>query len=479
MSRFEIEDIVSQDKKGIVFRAHDLDRGHTVALRRFFPFGQDGGGLNDDESAAFRVAAHRLLGVTHPSLRSVFSGAVDPIDEMPYIVAEWVDGAKLDDVLAGETLDPRLVIQLLRLALEVSLSLSEILGEEAVWVETEIDSIFVGSEESGRDFVFWLSPFKWLGAEFGSRKLTAVVNMGEHLAGWKGKFIGDHAGHGLGGWLKWMKTNPDASLAGALEALPAFINADETPPPPKPSFAAPFASGPAVRVKQPPSISPILIAACVGLLLAVGGLAYFRMSAKSPDAPPGFAAQTTSPSAAGPKPDQAKAVQPESAPTAAAEPPPGAAAPEPTPQPTGDTEARPLQQVQEMAEKLAREKEAQRTAALAPPVVSAPHVRDFIPGDSEKMRALKANGPASVTGVVRKVRNSNSGHSLYFEFSSPLQPQEIHVVAHKNNLEGEFKVEAYNHLIGKNLRFDGIVFREPTGRQYVKITTTKKITEAK
>jgi hypothetical protein len=52
-------------------------------------------------------------------------------------------------------------------------------------------------------------------------------------------------------------------------------------------------------------------------------------------------------------------------------------------------------------------------------------------------------------------------------------------VAHKNNLEGEFKVEAYNHLIGKNLRFDGIVFREPTGRQYVKITTTKKITEAK
>ena len=87
MSRFEIEDIVSQDKKGIVFRAHDLDRGHTVALRRFFPFGQDGGGLKDDESAAFRVAANRLLGVTHPSLRSVFSGAVDPIDEMPYIVA--------------------------------------------------------------------------------------------------------------------------------------------------------------------------------------------------------------------------------------------------------------------------------------------------------------------------------------------------------------------------------------------------------
>jgi hypothetical protein len=295
MSRFKIEDIVSQNKRGIVFRADDLERGHTVALRRFFPFGQDGGGLIEYESDAFRIAAHRLLGVSHPSLRSVFSGAVDPIDDMPYIVAEWVDGAKLDDVLAGEKLDPRLIIQLLRLALEVSLSLSEILQEEAVWVETETDSIFVGSEESGKGFVFWLSPFKWLGAEDGSRKLAAIVDLGEHLAGWKGKLIGDKAGHGLGGWLKWMKNNPDASLAQALESQPTFATANETPPPPEPSFAPPVASEPAVRVKHPPSISPILIAASLGLLLAVAGLVYFRMSAKTPSAPPQYADGEISP----------------------------------------------------------------------------------------------------------------------------------------------------------------------------------------
>jgi len=471
MSRFEIEDIVSQDKKGIVFRAHDLDRGHTVALRRFFPFGQDGGGLKDDESAAFRVAANRLLGVTHPSLRSVFSGAVDPIDEMPYIVAEWVDGAKLDDVLAGETLDPRLVIQLIRLALEVSLSLSEILGEEAVWVETEIDSIFVGSEESGRDFVFWLSPFKWLGAEFGSRKLTAVVDMGEHLAGWKGKFIGDHAGHGLGGWLKWMKTNPDASLAGALEALPAFINADETPPPPKPSFAAPFASGPAVRVKQPPSISPILIAACVGLLLAVGGLAYFRMSAKSPDAPPGFAAQTTSPSAAGPKPDQAKAVQPESAPTAAAEPPPGAATPEPTPQPTGDTEARPLQQVQEMAEKLAREKEAQRTAAKAPPSPPA-NTRTFSYDDVRGLSQVNYGSPTKVRGVLRTMHSKNK--AVYFLFSGHEIAEQIRVVAYPESYVGKLTEEPFAGFIGKPVVIEGTVTREKWNKWPMILVTSQE-----
>lgn len=487
MSRFEIEDIVSQDKRGIVFRAHDSEMGHTVALRRFFPFGQDGGGLKDEESVAFRIAAQRLVGVTHPALRSVFSGAVDSIDDMPYMVAEWVDGAKLDEVLNGENLDPRLVIQILRLALEVSLSLSEILGEEAVWVETESDSIFVGSEESGRGFVFWLSPFKWLGAEFGSRKLAAVVELGERLAGWKGKLIGDNAGHGLGGWLKWMKNNPDASLAQALELLPAATSDDDTPLPPKPSITAPVAFPPAVKVKQPTSASPIIIAACVGLLLAVGGLAYYRMTAQAPVIPPLYAEQTISPPTTNPTPDQAKTAQPEPTTTPPAEPPPVVATPQPAPevkpqptpqpapQPTDDAEAISASRVQEMAEKLAREKEAERAAALAPPVVSAPPIRDFTPGDADKMTALKANGPASVTGIILNMRVSGTGQSLYFEFSKPTNPAEIMVVAHKNSYKDDFTINAYKDLIGKKVRFDGTVFREPTGKQYVKISSRGKM----
>lgn len=344
MSRFEIEDILSQDKKGVVFRALDSKKGHAVALHRFFPFGQDGGGLKNEESVAFCVAAKRLRSVTHPALRSVYSGAVDPIDDMPYLVLEWVDGAKLDHVLAGENLDPKLVIQLLRLALEVSLLLSEILGEEAVWVETETDSIFVGSEESGRGFVFWLSPFKWLGAEFESRKLTAITDLGEHLAGWKGKLIADQAGHGLGGWLKWMKNNPDASLTQALESLPISTTSDVAPLTPRPSFAAPVASRPAVKVKQPSSISPLLIAACVGLLLAVGGLAYFRMSAKV--------------TSASPQSENGRILPPL--------PVPGLA-----PQPTKETE-RKVSDVNAHAEKLALEKEAALAAAKAPAVPKTP-----------------------------------------------------------------------------------------------------------
>lgn len=468
MSRFEIEDIVSQDKRGIFFRAHDSEKGHTIALRRFFPFGQDGGGLKEEESVAFRIAAQRLEGVTHPALRSIFSGAVDPIDNMPYMVAEWVDGAPLDSVLNGEVLDARLVIQILQHALETSQLLSEILGEEAVWVETETDSIFVCSEESGRGFIFWLSPFKWLGAEFGSRKLAAIVDLGEQLAGWKGKLIGDQAGFGLGGWLKWMKNNPDARLAQALELLPVFAADGEAPPPPKPSFTAPAAFQPAVNVKQPSSASPIIIAACVALLLAVGGLAYFRFTGQAPTLPPLYAEQKISPPAAdtASAPDQVQGAKPEPA-------------SQPPPKPTEVTEAKSATRVQEMAEKLAKEKEAERAAAIAPPVVSAPPIRDFAPGDADKMKALRANGPASVTGTLRKIRFSGKGQSMYFEFSSPFIEQEIRAVLHKNGFQGDFSEKAFADLVGKKLRFDGVVFREPSGKQYVKISARAKITEVK
>lgn len=478
MSRFEIEDIVSQDKRGIVFRAHDSEKGHTVALRRFFPFGQEGGGLSEEEAVAFRIAAKRLDGVRHDSLRSVIAGSVDPIDGMPFIVAEWIDGAPLDTILDGGKLDAAHVTELLRLALEVSLALSEVLGEEVVWVETEPDSIYVGSQESCRGFVFWLSPFKWLGAEFGSRKLAAIVELGERLAGWKGKIIGDQAGNGLGGWLKWMKANPDAGLAEALEALAATTGDGESPPPSPPAFAASASAQPVVKVKPPSALSPLMIAACIGLLLAVGGLAVYHKTAKAPAIPPQYVEQEISPPVVDPAPEPSAPVEtantarltpPEPAPVANAPKP----APAPIPQLAPDTEVISTDKVMEMAEKLAREKEIQRAAAIAPPV--APPLRDLTPGDGERMKELKANGPASVTGVLLDVRLSAAGNSLYFDFSKPADFTEVMAVAHKRGYTDDFSPGAYSDLIGKKVRFEGTVFREPDGKQFVKISTRKKI----
>lgn len=485
MSRFEIEDIISQDKRGIVFCAHDKERGHTVALRRFFPFGQDGGGLSEEEAAAFVAAAHRLEGVEHNALRSLFAGSVDPIDGMPYIVAEWIDGAPLETILTGGKLEAPQVIELLRLALEVSLTLSEVLGEESVWVETEADAIFVGSKESCRGYVFWLSPFKWLGAEFGSRKLSSLVDLGERLAGWKGRLIGDSAGNGLGGWLKWMRNNPDARLADVLQAMPVRITESDIPTEPEqhPAPAAvpvlPFtALPPVVEVKTPSSSAPVIIAIAGCLVLAVGGVVVYQRSTKTTPAPAVAQAEAA--------PDKSAATS---------EPAPMAATPERTSQSLPDEEAIAAAHINELAGKLAREKEAKREAAKAiqPTVSNTPQKRvrkpapdapqtakptirhDFAPGDIERIIKLAMNTPASVTGTLLSVDSSQSGKSLYFNFSDPTDKSKIAAIVHKAQYDADFTPDAYAELIGKEVNFDGAVFREISGRMLVKITTRAQI----
>ena len=91
------------------------------------------------------------------------------------------------------------------------------------------------------------------------------------------------------------------------------------------------------------------------------------------------------------------------------------------------------------------------------------------------MTALKAGEPASVTGVILNLRLSGSGKSLYFEFSKITNPVEIMAVAHKREYKDDFTIDAYKDLIGKKVRFDGTVFREPTGKQYVKISARSRM----
>ena len=88
--RFQIEDLTAQDETGVVFRALDTETGATVAVRRFFPFGANGGGLSADEQSAYDIAVGRLAGLNHPAMRAVICGGCDPVDGMPFIATEWV-----------------------------------------------------------------------------------------------------------------------------------------------------------------------------------------------------------------------------------------------------------------------------------------------------------------------------------------------------------------------------------------------------
>ncbi len=273
--RFQIEELIVQDASGVVFRAQDSETGSMVAVRRFFPFGPDGGGLDEDEQTAYKIAVERLATITHPSLRAVISGGCDPVDGMPFITTEWVEGASFSEIRGDGPVDVEVVKELVDQALEVSEVLSHVLAEEAVWVETALESIVVGSERSGRRFTFWMDPLKWLGKGGESRGLESLVEMVEELMDWKGRVVNDHAGRGLGGWVRWMKSAAETtSLREAREMLAASVG-DEPPVPAQQVVA--MATGQPELKSMASGGSKSGVFAVIGLGLVVIGVAGWVM----------------------------------------------------------------------------------------------------------------------------------------------------------------------------------------------------------
>ena len=283
IQRFQIEDLIVQDTSGVVFRALDLETGNVVALRRFFPFGADGGGLQAEEQAAYNIAVSRLAALQHPSLRAVICGDCDPVDGMPFIATEWVEGDTLGVTMANGPLEASVAVRLITQALEVSELLSHVLAEEGVWVETDLQAIVVGSEESGRGFTFWISPLKWLSRDDRTRGLDSIVSLTEEVMGWKGRIVNDQAGRGLGGWVKWLTTVAGTTtLLEARESLAASVGAE--PPPSAKNLVVKATTRPLVRpavpLKPHSSKAPILAACALSLIVAgVGAFVWMRKSA--------------------------------------------------------------------------------------------------------------------------------------------------------------------------------------------------------
>jgi len=302
-TRYHIEEIVHQDASGIIFHALDTETSRHVALQRFFPFGWDGGGLEHEELTAYQIAIGRLSGITHPAMRSVSAGGCDPVDGMPYIVMEWVEGTSLLSLIERGPLQPHEVVLLIMQALEVSLLVSEILADEAIWVDTGLESILLGNEDSGRDFVFAISPMKWLGSEGVPRGLDDIVTLAEQAVHWHGKLVSDSAGGGLGGWIKWLKgASATTSIHEAMETLAAATGSE---PPKTVALIVANATNPANltnRVKHS-HFHWWMVAA---LIVLVAGLAYMRLR---PETVAANASEQRHVSTAAPVPKQPDAVK--------------------------------------------------------------------------------------------------------------------------------------------------------------------------
>jgi hypothetical protein len=236
--RFQIQEMIAQDTTGVVFQALDTQTGKTVAVRRFFPFGSSGDGLQADEETAYKIALGRLGAVEHQSLRSVIDGGCDPVDRMPFIVTEWVDGESLSGIIQNEPLPVATAVELIMQALDVCELVSHVFAEEGVWVETDLRTIVLGGESSGRGFTFWISPFKWLVHGQG-RGFQAIITLTEEVLFWRGRVVGDQAGGGLGAWLRWLRGAADtASLHEVRENLAAALGVDPPPVVQRPQVVA-------------------------------------------------------------------------------------------------------------------------------------------------------------------------------------------------------------------------------------------------
>lgn len=467
IQRFQIEDLIVQDASGVVFRALDTDTGKTVAVRRFFPFGVDGGGLHADEQTAYNIALNRLAGLSHPSLRSVVCGGCDPVDGMPYIATEWIEGEPLEPVIAQGPLSTEAAVTLITQALEVSELLSHVLAEEAVWVETELSTIVVGSPESGRGFTFWISPLKWLGGNGENRGLESIIVLVEEVMGWKGRMVNEQAGRGLGGWLKWLRgAATTTSLHEARELLAASVGAE--PPAPAKILVA-TATQPMIRTVKPVSSKkPLIVAAGLVIVgVCLGGWLWQRqrmhLALAAEEAPPATSAPAALPTAK-PQPAERAITKPAAPPPATnvAAPAPAEPAPEPpAPAPSPATEE---EDALARANRLAAELSAQAAQVekkaevnLAAQQAAVDKQGGVFSPEHRELLIQQDNKEVTVTGVLEKFDYSGTKKTLYLLFAGDSGWNAARGSVVLSSAPADLNEDALKPLVGKKILLRGKV----------------------
>ena len=445
-TRFQIEDLVSQNAWGVVYRASDGQTGKPVAVRRFFPAGAAGGGLTPRGQACFLSLVSRALGLRHPALRSLVAGGCDPVDGMPFVVTEWVTGESLEELLKHGKLKPQQALHLRASALEVSAQVSHALEHEAVWVDTALASIMVGNEASGHGVTFRISSSRWLEGTSTQGNLHALVQLAEDLLGWHGRVPGNKAGCGLGQWLKWLRAHADSASLAEAHARLATLTTEVEPPPDSAVVIArePLLAGASEIALASRRCLRVLTGVAALVLLAVAGWWLFTQRAK----PARHSPRAESP---------ARVAKAALAPVATKLPPQPVAPPPAAPMPMIDPAIAAVN-----ARAVAMQQELQRLQVRqSPPPGRRPQpdragevLSVFAPQQTEELMATR-NREVVVEGVLVEVLAARSGRHLYLEFSKPGPPyvtRGILYVENRDQMAVKARIDAW---VGKRVRMYG------------------------
>lgn len=406
-----------------------------VALRRFFPFGAGGGGLEDDVRTAYGMAIRRLGEMRHPGMRTVIGGGCDPVDGIPYIVTEWIEGEVLAEALARDgPLDGVSAAELLARALEVCAVLSEVFADERIWVETAPETIIRDHGSSARGFTFWLAPLRWLGsAAPHPQGLGPVLELAEEVLGWRGRVVGDQAAGGLGSWVNWLRAHGrTATLAEARETLAAALGG-QAPVSVEVLVGQAIATAPPIELSRPSSgrLPWMLNGAAALVTVAAGWWMLQRPAAPpaSPDGPAGGSGALVA--AAGGAPESAPPRQSAEAARASA-----------------------------LAERIGLERSAamEQEAAEREALLAAVTARGGAYGPDDAILLLEQNRSEVVfEGLLVRTRLTSSGATQYFEFSEKVTPGEPRGSLRTKDAGPEWDDGAFASFVGKVVRLKGEV----------------------
>ena len=97
--QYEIESILEQTSKAIVYKAHNKNSGKQCLIKRYLVDGTVEFSSTPDWKKQFQSMIRDFSQTEHPSLRSVIDGGFDSVDQNPYVVFEWFNSSRLDNLM--------------------------------------------------------------------------------------------------------------------------------------------------------------------------------------------------------------------------------------------------------------------------------------------------------------------------------------------------------------------------------------------
>jgi hypothetical protein len=445
--RFQIEDLVTQNNLGVTFLATDTLTGTAVEVRRFFPSGPHGGGLDADEQDAFHAAAAPTIGVVHTSLRGVVAVGCDPVDGVPYVVTEHVAGYSLGEVVKSGPLPAEQATQVLVTALELSVALSELVGEEAVWVDTSPSAILLGDAESGRGITFCIDSARWVRGGDTRASLHGLVHLAEDLVGRRGRALGSKTGDELSRWLYWLRENAASTdVTAAWQLLREVAAHSNEATEHLTNLARQHAPHIRIQMVRRRSRAPKILVTIVALLLVGGGSWWWwdrywrpqRMDEHPAFQPSGVRARVrTEP--------VASRSEPEPPILPGGEDPSSNVAPGASLVPSGSS-----------GEVLQASPDA-REPQTAPSTIKPDEEGLVFAPEQVNELMERRNRDVAIEGVLLSVIAARSGHSLYLEFSKtspPFLARGILYVEGPDQMKAKEEIDAW---LGKKIRMCGRV----------------------